>query len=76
MISTLDKVPIGRQVRVKKIDDGCLIKRRLLDIGFIAKTEVKPIFESPFKDPHAYLVRGSVIAIRNRDARGIEVEYV
>lgn len=48
-------------------------KRRLYDIGLINGTKIKLIFCSPSKNIKAYLIRDSIIAIRNSDASKIEV---
>ena len=48
-------------------------KRRLYDIGLVTGTKIKLLFESPSKRIKAYLVRDSIIAIRNTDAQFIEV---
>ena len=48
--------------------------RRFLDVGLIPGTRVVCVGKSPFGDPRAYLVRGTRIAIRNADARGIILE--
>lgn len=61
---------------VRKIDVVGSIKRRLLDIGLIPGTKVKCLFESPFKDPKAYLIRGTVIALREEEAKSIMVEKI
>ena len=44
------------------------------DLGLIKNTLIKPLYKSPLNDPTAYLVRGSVIAIRNDDAKKIIVD--
>lgn len=49
------------------------ISSRLSELGFIAGTNVTCLAESPLKDPKAYLVRGTVIALRRRDAECINV---
>lgn len=75
MLNTLNNINIDDTVTVKSIKDNCNIKRRLLDIGLIPGTKIKLLYISPFKDPKAYLVRNTVIAIRNNDAKEIEVIY-
>lgn len=47
---------------------------RLLDLGFVPGTPIKRLRTGPLGDPVAYLVRGAVIALREEQARGIEVE--
>lgn len=75
MLNTLNNIKINDIVKITTINDSCNIKRRLLDIGLIPGTIIKLIYLSPFKDPKAYLVRNTVIAIRNKDAKEIEVSY-
>ena len=68
-----------------KINDKAIIKcvnacdkelRRLYDLGFVVDSPVTPILASPSKLIKAYLIKDSVIALRNSDAVKIEVEYV
>ena len=75
MFKTLDKISIGDKVKVKKINPDCKLKRRLLDIGLIPNTPIELLYRSPFGDPGAYLIRGTIIAIRNKDAKEIGVYY-
>lgn len=71
---TLDKVKIADTVILKKLNNTGSIRRRLLDIGFIPGTKIESVLASPFKDPILYRIRGTLIAIRNDDARNIVVE--
>lgn len=50
------------------------MRRRLLDIGLIEGTPVECVGRSPGGDPAAYLIRGAVIAIRDRDSADILIE--
>lgn len=58
---------------VRKIDTTDKLKRRFLDLGIVPNTKIKVLYESPFKEPKAYLIRGAVIALRNEDAEIIKV---
>ena len=49
------------------------MRRRLLDIGLVAGTEVECLGRSPGGDPAAYLIRGAVIAIRAEDGEKVRV---
>ena len=40
----------------------------------IKDTLIKPIFISPSGDPRAYEVRGSIIAIRKKDAKLVNIK--
>jgi ferrous iron transport protein A len=75
MLNTLNNIKINDTVRVKSITEACHIKRRLLDIGLIPGTNITLLYTSPFKDPKAYLIRNTIIAIRDIDAKEIEVSY-
>lgn len=50
------------------------MRRRLLDLGFYQDTLVKKILTSPKGDPIAYRIRGTTIALRNNDAKYVEVK--
>jgi DtxR family Mn-dependent transcriptional regulator/ferrous iron transport protein A len=49
-------------------------RRRLLDLGLLPGAKVQPELRSPLRDPTAYLVLGSLIALRRHQARAIDVE--
>ncbi|HHY95921.1 MAG TPA: ferrous iron transport protein A [Firmicutes bacterium] len=49
------------------------IRQRLLDLGFTPGTSVKAVRRSPLGDPVAYVVRGSTIALRRKEAERIVV---
>lgn len=72
MIMTLDAISLNKEVVVEKVRDSSL-KRRLLDLGFIPNNKVKCVLISPFKDPKAYKINNNIIALRNKDAKNIEV---
>ena len=73
-IIPLSSLPIGKKARVKSIITNGAQRRRLLDLGLIADTEVEALQKSPAGDPIAYRIRGAVIAFRTEDASGILVE--
>jgi len=75
MIDTLDNILLNEVVTINKINGESQLKRRLLDLGFLPNSFVQCVLISPFKDPKAYKINGSVIAIRNKDAKNIEVIY-
>ena len=50
---------------------GIAVTDRLADLGLIPGTTVECVGVSPAGDPSAYLIRGSVIALRRRDCGGI-----
>lgn len=73
--STLNKLPIGKTAKIEKIEKNCELYKRLTDIGLISGTDVQCILKSPLGDPCAYLIRGSVIAIRECDCKNVSIIY-
>lgn len=71
---TLDCVRVGTECKICELRLSDELRRRILDLGLIADTRVKVLQKSPAGDPTAYFVRGTVISLRNSDARGILVE--
>ena len=69
----LNDVPIGETVIIKEINTDNDDYIRLFDIGITPNSEITPVFQSAFKDPRAYLVKESIVAIRDDDARKINV---
>lgn len=49
-------------------------RRRLLDLGFVKGTEISIDLMSPMKDPIAYLVKGTSIALRQDQASKILIK--
>ncbi len=75
-ITTLDKLPLNEYGKIEKIECIGNIKRRLLDLGLVKGTKIVPVLVSPSKDPRAFFVRGSTIAIRKEEAEKIEISYI
>lgn len=69
----LDKINLTNKVTVQHLDCSGQIRRRLLDLGICKGTVIIPIFRSMTGDSTAYLVRGSTIALRKKDAKNIHV---
>lgn len=73
-ILPLASLPIGRAATVRSISPDAPSYRRILNLGFVGGTKVKAVRSSPLGDPRAYLVRGTVVALRREDAQAILVE--
>lgn len=65
-----DRVGIIKEIMVS--DD---MKRRFMDIGIVPDNEIIRIMEDYGKGISAYMIMDSLIAIRNKDTRGISVIY-
>lgn len=70
---SLDKINLNEEYIIDDILLDKHIKQRIYDLGLIENTSIKALYTSPFNDPTAYLVRGTIIAIRNKDAEKIIV---
>ena len=74
-IENLNQLPLNKSGKIKNINCDEGIKRRLLDMGLVNGTNIEPILVSPSGDPRAFLVRGTIIAIRKEDAKDIKIKY-
>lgn len=70
---TLGSLMPGESARVRKVVPEGSVTRRLQDLGVIENTTVTCVGISPMGDPKAFLIRGAVIALRNKDIQGIQV---
>lgn len=72
-INTLNEVDLDKEVKIKTINCSPNIKKRILDLGIIEGTKIKPVLRSPLGDPTAYEVRGSIISLREEESKKIYV---
>jgi len=71
-LDTLQLGQAGLVTEISPLSRG-VERRRLLDLGIIPGTEIGVEMVSPGGDPTAYRIRGTVIALRNSQARLIRV---
>lgn len=68
---------IGETALITSVGDDCLDVHchclRLMELGFTPGQEVTVIAKSPFKDPLAVSVRGTIIALRKAEAECIKI---
>lgn len=72
---TLNDLPLNTKGYIKKLNCTGTIRRRLLDLGFVENASITPVLISPSKDPRAFSIRGTLIAIRKEDASLINIEF-
>jgi len=77
-VSRLSGLKVGEKAKVIGISNEYrgAGRRRLLDLGFVPGTTVVPDFSSPLNDPKAYLIRETIIALRNKQADLILVKKI
>lgn len=73
-VENLSQLQLNKNGKIYKIECNEGIKRRLLDMGLVKGTNIVPILVSPSGDPRAFLVRGTIIAIRKDDAKHIKIK--
>lgn len=76
VITTLDKLALNTYGQVSNIRCSSNTKRRLLDLGLIRGTKIRPILKNPMGDPTAYEIRGTTIALRKEDSHLIDVAFL
>ena len=64
-------LPVGTAGIIEAVRAEGELRRRLTELGYFPGEKVKKVLVSPLGDPSAYLVRGTVTAIRSRDAGSI-----
>lgn len=64
----------GEKGRVTRLETKNELRKRFRELGLLEKTTVECVRKSPAGDPKAYLIRGAVIALRNKDAATVFVE--
>lgn len=74
-VINLNQLPLYKNGIIKDINCEDGIKRRLLDLGLVNGTIIKPVLVSPSKDPRAFEVRNTIIAIRKKDAHNIKIIF-
>lgn len=68
---TLLDLKLDKIGTIKNINCTPEIKKRFLDLGFIKNTKITPVLTSPAGNIRAYLIKDTLIAIRNQDAANI-----
>ncbi|MDL2234012.1 ferrous iron transport protein A [Ruminococcaceae bacterium OttesenSCG-928-L11] len=71
---TLDKLPVGKQARVRAVGGEGELRLRLLDMGITPGTQVMIRKIAPMGDPIELHLRGYELSIRLEDAAMIEIE--
>lgn len=70
---TLLSLPAGAAATIRQIHTEGPMRRRLMDLGLTMQATAVHLFDAPSGDPRAYLIRGTVIALRNTDAATVEI---
>lgn len=71
----LNKIPVGKMCRILEVEATGILRRRLLDLGFVPGGSVFIVRRAPLGEPTAYLVRGALIALREEEAAMIKCTF-
>ncbi len=70
-LRTLDTLAIGKTAHIVKLKAKGQQRRRMLDLGMTQQTVIEAVQKSPCGDPTAYFIKGSLVALRNEDAKTV-----
>jgi len=66
----------GDRIRIKKVAIDGVMRRRLLDLGFVPGAVVDVLKKSPLGDPIAFRVSHTTIALRKEESMKITGELI
>ena len=72
-IFTLAQLPVGKGAVIRTMPNGQAGLTRLREMGLVPGARVEMVRRAPLGEPIEIRVRGSNIAMRNRDAASIEI---
>ena len=73
LLSTLEENEGGIII---SLDNRGMLRRRLQDMGFVKGSRIVCVGKSPFGDPKAYMIKDTVIALRNSDTEKINIKKI
>ncbi len=73
---TLNEMNQGEKCVIKNINVSGITLQRLVSLGFTPGEEAVIVRRAPFLDPFDVMVCGSKVAIRESEAKQIEVEEI
>ena len=75
-MNTLNKIPCGKTVKVKKLTGEGPVKRRIMDMGITKNSELYIRKVAPLGDPVQISIRGYELSLRKEDAECVEIEMI
>ena len=67
-VVTLYSAGTGQHVRLNQIEVQGVLRRRLLDLGFVPGNVIEVLQRSPLGDPIAFRVNNTTIALRKEES--------
>jgi len=72
----LSQIEQGHTLRITRIDVEGVLRRRLLDLGFVVGNEIEVLRHSPLGDPTAFRVSNTTIVLRKEESSLIFGELI
>jgi Fe2+ transport system protein FeoA len=69
----LSELPAGASAIIEELANGISALTRLRELGLVPGTKVKLVRRAPLGEPIEIALRGSRIAMRNKDAEAIAI---
>ncbi len=69
--TTLDTLKPGEKARITKVRVKGVARRKLMDMGMVAGTEIELVRNAPLGDPMDYNIKGYHLSIRKEEAKQI-----
>jgi ferrous iron transport protein A len=73
---TLAELKPGQRGTVMRVGGTGAVRRRMMDMGLTAGTEVTAVRRAPLGDPIEFTVRGYNLSLRQNEAQSIQIELV
>lgn len=70
---TLLELPKNRWARVEKVEGEAELRTRLMEMGFTPGECIRLVAASPFHNPIAVNLRGTVFALREHEAECLQI---
>ena len=70
---TIAELELGKGAIIRAIEGDPLMNNQLQELGFTPGCEVKLVSRGPFRDPLAFTIRGTTIALRKAEAAVIKI---
>ena len=74
LTANLEDVLPGAEATVSDVSGSTSLRKRLLEMGFVAGTRVRVVRFAPLGDPMEIVLHGYHISLRRSEARAILVE--
>lgn len=72
--TTLDTLKPGEKARIIKVRVKGTARRKLMDMGMVAGTEIELVRNAPLGDPMDYNIKGYHLSIRKEEASQIFID--